>query len=60
MTSQQLIARRHNAISIIAECERFFDEFDRCKDTSKGVALRHRVVDFMAAYRQTIATGGTE
>ena len=57
MTSQQIKARLIEAIAIIADCERYLEKVDYAATGWDGVALHHRVGDFMDRHRDDIQSG---
>ncbi|MCC7250448.1 hypothetical protein [Hyphomicrobium sp.] len=57
MTSHQLKARLADAIDIIADCERYLEKIDYAATGWDGVALHHRVANFMDRHRDELQSG---
>ena len=58
MTSHQVQAKLEQAVSIIAECERFLEDPYAQERHWELVHLRHRTQDFMDLHRDEIEEGG--
>ena len=57
MTSHQLKSRLAEAIAVIADCERYLEKIDYAATAWEGVALYHRIADFMDGYRDDLESG---
>lgn len=57
MTSHQLRSRLADATGIIAECERYLEQIDYAASGWGGVALYHRIADFMDRHRDELEGG---
>ena len=58
MTSQQARAKLAQAVSIIADCERFLEDPYAQERHWELVDLKHRAQDFMDLYRDELRDGG--
>ncbi|AHB49905.1 hypothetical protein W911_03680 [Hyphomicrobium nitrativorans NL23] len=57
MTSRQLRSRLAEALDIIAAVERYLEKIDYAATGWGGVALQHRVADFMDRHRDERESG---
>lgn len=58
MTSQQIRARLHAAIELIAKCERVFEDPERAARKCWDLDALYAVQDFMNAHRAEMRAGG--
>jgi hypothetical protein len=57
MTSRHLKSRLAEAVDIIADCERYLEKIDYAATGWDGVALYHRIADFMDRHRDEMQSG---
>jgi hypothetical protein len=57
MTSHQLKSRLADAIGIITDCERYLEKVDYAATGWDGIALYHRIADFMDEHRDDVESG---